>query len=1018
MFAAVVVLFVASGFSSLIYQVVWTRMLVLVFGGTTFATSTVLAIFMGGLALGSLIAGRYADRLKRPLLWYGILEAIIGAWALFTPMMFEAATPVYRAVWQATHAGLLELSLVRFACTLAILIVPTTCMGATLPILARFVTERLESVGNRVGTLYAVNTLGAVAGAIATGFVILPGVGLHATIVIAAAINALLFVAVLAVSKMVPGEGGRNSLRSSRPYDASEAIGDDVVGMRRESEASESHPLPLSLKLTIGAFAISGGLSMVYEVCWTRTLLMVIGSTTYAFTIMLSAFLVGIFFGSLVCAKLIDRARQPVLWFAVLQLLIAASGLLAMRAFNFVPYWNLFLGYELHGEPNATMVTRFLLAGGILSPIAFFMGATFPAVVKACITDLERVGRSIGFLYSANTVGAIVGAFLAGFVCLPLFGAERTLIYSSVLNALLGLLLLWFAVPVGIRTRTVVTGGGIGVLVALLFSSAVWDKNIMLNAQTLRRSVGQNKIDRSKLDSYPEWKKRLDRHSKVRFWADGACSNVGVVYRPVSRVTSLITNGHIDASDSTDISVQSMLAEFPLLAKLDTKEVAIVGWGCGQTVATALKFPVTSVDAIELEPMVLEASKHFHHLTHAPENDPRVHLHFHDGRNFLLATDKRYDAIISEPSNPWQSGVCNLFTKEYFAVCKQRLKDDGVLSLWVQTAEIPPDNLRAILAAVNREFKNVVGLVPRKGDVIVLASESPIKLDFARIGKDAADVAARVIATSEGMRSLGAGDMNTDDRNRLEFDVARTYEDKVHVRENFKLLQSLSVNLPSCVDFGEMSKRDRAEAMARIADSALDEVDNPEAAAQWCEASIACDQTSLAYRVLGALDVRADRLAQAIRDYGKAVELDPKDVGARTALAKTLIAQNRLEQGRAQLEECLKLDPHNEKAAYMLASSFARQLSDEISRDTDSNSQTAKRVLSLIGAIADDQQKCSENPNAAYIVALAYMRLGDFGKAKAYVSRFQTFASRDGQEKALRLVHVIDSMIARRSTLF
>jgi spermidine synthase len=1023
LFTTVVVLFFASGFSSLIYQVVWTRMLVLVFGATTFATSTVLAIFMGGLALGSFVAGRYADKLKRPLFWYGILEAVIGGWALCTPLLFEAATPVYRAVWQATHAGLLELSLVRFVCTLLILIVPTTCMGATLPILARFVTNSLESVGDRVGTLYSINTLGAVVGAITTGFLILPAVGLRATIVIAALINAFLLFAVVALEKWVVSKAASEEVLAANQPD------DGNVGMRPDSEANQSHPLsmPLPLKLAVGVFAVSGGIAMIYEVCWTRTLLMVIGSSTYAFTVMLSAFLIGIFLGSLVCAKFIDRAKRPLLWFAIFQLCIAAATLVSMRAFNQVPHWNIIVSYGAHGDSNVTMFVRFLLAGAILAPITLFLGAIFPTVVKACTTDLARVGRSIGFLYSANTLGAIVGAFLAGFVCLPLWGAEKTLIYSSVLNAVLGLVLLWVAVPMSPRPKLALTGCSVGVLAFLLFSSTVWDKNVLLNAQAVRRGIGLGKFDLKQVGTFEQWRDRLNKQSEVRYWADGACSNVGVVYHPSSKVTSLMTNGHIDASDGFDMPVQALISGFAMLTKPDAKEIAVVGWGCGQTVAMATQFPIKSLDAIELEPLVIEASKHFHHLTGAPEKDPRVHLHYNDGRNFLLATDKKYDAIMSEPSNPWQSGVCNLFTKEYFSICKARLKEDGILSLWIQTGEVPPSNLCAVLGAVSSEFKHALIFVPRPGNLVVVASEKPLNLDFPRIHQilesnpklknefaradvvNAADVVAHLVVADDGMRNqLVAPFINTDDNNRLEFDVGKTYEDALFGQQDFQVLQSLSTKLPEAVDFKDVSKRDRAIAMAHIAEFTLNRTEYLGAAEEWCNASIALEPTIQAYKMLAACKVRRNQLADAASIYAKAVALDPKDVESRLALGSILVAMNKLDEGRAELEKCLAQEPKNDRAAFALATSYSHALFGAAVPRDDPKRKMAEKVIALVQGIADDDRKCREWPNTAYVTGQAYMVLGDMDKARSYIRRFQAFAPKQDAERAESMIKMID----------
>jgi spermidine synthase len=1008
LFACVVLLFFASGFSSLIYQVVWTRMLVLVFGATTFATSTVLAIFMGGLALGSFGAGRISDRLQRPLLWYGILEAIIGVWSLCTPFLFDAATPIYRAVWQATHAGLIELSMVRFVCTLLILIVPTTCMGATLPILSRFVTTSLDSVGNRVGTLYSVNTFGAVVGAVTTGFLILPTYGLHATIFIAAAINALLLGAVWLLNKtMVPP-----------PVPVSEATTGE--------ESVTNKPIPMPVKLAVGVFAVSGAIAMIYEVCWTRTLLMVVGSSTYAFTVMLSAFLIGIFVGSLVCARFIDRAKHPLLWFAIFQIMVGAATLASMRLFNYVPYWNLQISAGIKGDPTSAMFVRFLLAGSVLAPITLFLGAIFPTVVKACTTDLSRVGRSIGFLYSANTLGAIIGAFLAGFVCLPLFGAEHTLIYGAILNSILGLLLLWVAVPVTTQSRAVISIVSAVVVAPLLFLPNVWDKNILLNAQSTRRGLGLGQFGLKQIGSIEDWEGRLNQQSKVRYWADGACSNVGVVYHPGNKVTSLMTNGHIDASDGTDTPVQALVSGFPMLLRPNAKEIAVIGWGCGQTVSICTYFPFKNLDAIELEPKVIEASKFFHHINGAPEDDPRVHIQFNDGRNYLLATEKKYDMIISEPSNPWQSGVCNLFTKEYFAICKQRLKENGVLSVWMQTGEVPPSNLCGVLSSLGSEFKYCLLFTPRPGNLVAIASQEPLKIDYRSIKRvlatnpklaeafakneleSASDVVAHLVVGPAGMQSLVAPFQNTDDANRLEFDVGKTYEDRLYANEDVAVLKAMGINLADSIDWEGMSQDERALATARIAEYCLKRSEMPGNAVDWCRESLAVKPTGLAYRLIAEAMMRENRMDDCLANMRKAVAVEPDNVQFRTALGATLLAMNKRAEGRDAFEKCLQIAPKDTEASFLLAATYSPDMLGMPAAKEDTKQRAvAEKVIALLGQAPDENRACSRRPNVAFLAAQAWLKLGDFDKADHYCKRYQMFVGPADADRAATLLKMI-----------
>jgi len=1009
-FAAIMVLFLASGFSSLIYQVVWTRMLVLVFGATTFATSTVLAIFMGGLALGSFIAGRYCDKVKRPLLWYGALEAVIGIWAILTPGMFAMATPVYKAVWQATHASLVELSLLRFACTACILIVPTTCMGATLPLLARFIANGVESIGSRVGTLYSINTLGAVAGAVGTGFFILPTFGLNATLGIGSAVNMLLLGAVLVMSRLITPKSQSVS----------------AIASPADEPTSEHQPLSRNVKLAALVFAASGAIAMIYEVCWTRTLLMVVGSSTYAFTIMLAAFLIGIFIGSFVCSRFIDRAKEPLLWFALLQLIIGALTLVSMRLFNQIPYLNLLVSNLIVRDPETTMLVRFFLAGSVLAPITVCLGAIFPAVVKACTTDVSRVGRSVGFLYSSNTLGAIIGAFLAGFVCLPLLGAERTLILGAIVNTALGLLLLWGTGRFSLQLQVTCTLLTIAVMSVLMLSSEVWDRNVMLNAQGSRRWLG---LGHYQLKSFDEWRKTLHDQCDVKFWADGTCSNVGVMYHKISKVSSLITNGHIDASDDRDAPVQALLSAIPLLLKPDAKDIAIVGWGCGQTVGIATLFPVSSIDAVELEPKVIEASRFFKHMNLKPESDNRVHLNYNDGRNFLLATDKKYDMIVSEPSNPWQSGVCNLFTKEFFGICKNRLKADGVLSVWMQTAEVPPDSLCGVIAALNSEFEYTVAFTPKQGNLVLLASAKPLVFDFAkmqeaidsnpvrkkelhRVGIDApSDVLGRLTVSSQGLRNLMANFLNTDDHNRLEFDVGRSYEDKLFMEENSMMLIALSRDPWKHLDLGIMSKEQQALAMMAIAQAARNNSAS-DSALKWAFKSQEIYPNVGAYRLLGEICSEMKNVPVAEVLFKKGLVLEPKNAKMLLLHGNSLVTLNRREEGRKELEQSFLINPLDRMTAFALANSYAPELlgSPATTDPIDAAArQHAERVLELLGDLPDNDAMCLQHPNVCLLSAQAYIKLGQLDKAEKYVNRFLGYVPKGGRDIGNTLLKMISS---------
>ncbi|MBX9686522.1 MAG: fused MFS/spermidine synthase, partial [Candidatus Obscuribacterales bacterium] len=654
-FLIVALLFLLSGLSSLIYQVIWTRLLVFVFGSTTFATSTVLAVFMGGLALGSFVAGRYADNSKRPFLYYGILEAIIGIWALITPFLFSSAIPLYKFFFEPLHLQVIAFGLLRFSVAACILLLPTACMGATLPLLSCFVTKSLDEVGDRIGSLYAINTLGAVIGSVSAGFFLLPAFGLSVTTYLAAATNILLGLAVFLLSK---------SSWFSSPQ--TKTAVESLISPDLESIPEKKHlgSLPLSVKACMFTFAASGAIAMIYEVAWTRSLLMIIGSTTYAFTVMLSTFLIGIFLGSIIASRFVDRLKMPIVWFALLQICVCLAGFISIVLFGLLPYMNMVAGLYYGKSPEISMLCRFLGSGLVLVPISLCLGMIFPLAVKICARDFEKLGASIGTLYSMNTVGAIIGAFIAGFLVIPFLGSEKTLVFCSIANLILGVSLLCMFAPVRKSIKILSTFA----LLAVSFWSSqapeFWDYDSLVSAQSKRRIISRQNLE--KIPSLEEWHQMNEYSGKLLFYKEGKTANVAIRYFNSPPSHALITNGHIDASDRNDMENQAVLAVFPLLLSKAPKDVCLVGWGSGVTAGYALRFPLKELVCSEIEPVVVETSPFFHSVNYKPESDGRTIVEPSDGRNYLLGTARKFDALLSEPSNPWQAGVCNLFTSEYF----------------------------------------------------------------------------------------------------------------------------------------------------------------------------------------------------------------------------------------------------------------------------------------------------------------------------------------------------------------
>ncbi len=1013
---AVVLLFLLSGLSSLIYQVIWTRQMVFVFGSSTFASATVISAFMGGLAIGSFVAGKYADKVRNPFLCYGILEGIIGVWAIMAPFMFEAALPIYKMFWQQFHFSVLPFSILRFCVVSLILLPPTACMGATLPLLSKFVTSSLSVVGNRVGTLYSINTLGAVSGALISGFYLIPSHGLFVSTMLAAATNILLAVLVFLLNKEL------NTESAIEPEINTQAAAEEKAESETKNESgsdAETSKQEISISkqalCTIIAFGVSGAIAMIYEVAWTRALLLVIGSTTYAFSIMLSTFLIGIFIGSFICAKYVDRFKNPYFSFSVLQVLLGLAGLASICMFNFLPYWNIVANYNFIHDIAIGMSVRFLLAGFVLLPITLALGATFPLAVKICTRELDRIGKSVGTLYSINTLGAIIGSFAAGFIIIPAIGGEQALLCAAAANSIMGAALLVIACPGQMAAKAISAIAAVALLIWTCQQPKIWDLHLITSSQKVRRGLNWS---HGTVQPFDEWVKIVDNSFEILSWKDGTCANVAVVKFPDQR-HSLFTNGHIDASDSgSDMPTQVLLPSIPLLLKPDAKSVADVGWGSGCTMGYALLFPIKNMVCAEIEPEVIATSKYFHSVNLAPEKDPRLRIEINDGRNYLLATNEKFDVITSEPSNPWQAGVCNLYTQEYFKVCHDRLNQGGIFTMWWQSNEVSASNLCRVFAALKKVFKHIAVFQTFTGDIAVCASDEQILIDLKKVSKaledprisesmakygsisTAEDLPIKLSMADEAVERLVKNvSPNTDDKNFIEFDVSKTYEQKNFSLENYKWFSANAGKLWQHIDWGTQSPQEKAQKMAEIAECAM--MRNNSVATVWADQSVKEYPNPYGYCVSAMI------LAKKKGDFDKAFELADSSV-KRFGDQRSICTRGVIElmagapmKARKDFEEALKKEPESLVFKYRLAQTYMPAFKDWYQlailpmKDDGQADSDPQKALALLQPTLGDQTFIRQNPTVLCTAGAALYQLNDLDNAIRMLQNYAQYRPDD-----------------------
>ncbi len=694
----ILALFFLSGLSGLIYEVVWVRQLSLVFGVSVYAVSAVLTAYMAGLALGSYAFGRWIDRLadrRHVLRAYGSLEVGIGLTALLLPLALSGLTDVY--VWIARHLGLsfYAFSLIRFALSLVVLIVPTTLMGATLPVLSRFVVKGQEQLGLEVGGLYAVNTLGAVVGASATGLLLIRLLGVAHTTWLAAAINLLGGAAAwgipLGEEKEKKGEKGERG--------------------RREGEREGGYPSQV-IRLVLIGFALSGFVSLGYEVLWSRILTIHSFNAVYSFSIMLTIFLAGLALGSWIAARRVDRGKRLASAFGLLELGIGLSAIISLFVFAKLPTISMRICEMLGSavDPLKATILEFILSLVTIFIPTLLIGAVFPVVSRVCAQSTGHIGQAIGDIYAFNTLGTIFGSFVAGFVLIPLLGLQSSVILLAMINLFIGSAALLFAPQAGARLQY----GSIAlsvILAAVMISSL--PQGMYLG---FREGPGEHLI----------------------FYREGIDSTVAVFYVKYEDFKISFVNGRMEVpTDKLSMQTFHLLGHLPLLLHPHPQEVLVLSFGNGIVSGSIAQHQeVQRMDAVDLSSEMIEASRKYAEENHNVLEDPRLHIIVEDARNYLLCTDKRYDVITADATHPMNSCSWALFTREFYQLNKEHLKPGGIMIQWLPLHDLALEDYKRIVRTFESVFPHTtlwqVGH-PSSTHTLLLGTPEQLSLDLRAI---------------------------------------------------------------------------------------------------------------------------------------------------------------------------------------------------------------------------------------------------------------------------------------------
>ena len=764
-------LFLVSGATGLIYEVTWMRLFGTVFGNTVFAASTVLAAFMLGLAVGSWLFGRRADRSPRPLRFYAALEVAIGAYAFAFPTILQFVDRFYLWFYQTYEPDAYVLNAVRFGVSVVLLLFPAALMGGTLPVLSALWAiptsreEREVRTGESVGLLYAVNTFGAVAGSFLAGYFLIRRLGVNSSVYTAATANVIVGgVALLLSLGLRPRRDLRGALRRRKA-----AASVDAAPTERTLEQPFVYSTSRRIAVLIGVF-VAGFCALALEVLWTRVMVFVLETSAYAFACMLTCFILGIAVGSLIASTVvIPRLKNPVFALGVVEFLVALSVAASIPLLGLLWHIDLFvIGRIAAGRMSFStdMVAHFVDALVIMLLPTTLMGMAFPIAVKACAPTWEVIGRRVGQVYASNTLGCVLGSCAAGFLMIARLGMRNS--FLLVIGTLC-VLAVWLVLFSG--RRRIIWALPVAAVSALLVAAGVFfvPHDVFLRTMNTYH--------------YP---------SDIVFMDDGVTGTVTVHDLPDGDRLIAVDGVDVAGMDLMLRTTQKLQAYAPLIVHEDPQDVVQIGYGSGETCGIGLGFGVSRYSIVEICPDIFRAGEYFEQINRRSYDNPKLRKIIMDGKNFVKLTDEKFDVIMNDSTYPGTTGSSALYTYDHFQACRDHLKPGGVLSCWVPLDLRPEDFqiiVRSFQAAMPHSSLWMVNNCLNK-HAVLLGTLGPTQIDFRRVRRllDRPDIAADLEAIhihsvydfldclvmgEKGLKTLaGQGPLNTDDRPHLEFGAA------------------------------------------------------------------------------------------------------------------------------------------------------------------------------------------------------------------------------------------------------
>jgi spermidine synthase len=905
------VLFFMSGATGLIYEIMWNRKLTLIFGATVYAVTTILTVFFTGLALGAYLIGRHVDRSRNPLRLYVALEVAIGLFGICSPLLFKGVEWIYALVHPLIGGGLVSLTSLRFVLSFLGLLIPTTLLGATLPVLVKLVVRSDQGVARNAGRLYAVNSVGAAFGTLLATTALIQLFGVNGSLYLAGSIN----IAIALAAWLLFGAQSQAAAEPPKP-----------TSYARDWDA----------RYVIGIFGFVGFVSMAYQVAWFRLLIQITGTSVYSFGIMLSVFIVGIGLGSAIATRLLPSVRSAVVALIIVELVASGYTLFGIGYFDQLPalYVGLFGSLAALGGDLVDPFVIVLLSKASIAAIVFLVptlmfGAAFPLVAKIYAQRAAASGRDVGIIYAANTVGGVLGSFLGGFVILPFVGTQVTIVAMSVAGVLIAVAI---AIPLAQGlTRQVTAFVSACLALQAFFFFSPWNPLL--------------------IDAGPYWLQypnaeamiqgQLDKH--LHYYREGVNVNVSVTGTEEEVDTITINGKPMATTILPDVANQYLLGHLPMLLHPDPQDSVVIGLGAGMTFGALVRHG-NAADVVEISPEIVEGTRLFAKYNRSVLDQPNANVIFDDGRNYLMTTRKKYDVITEDPLDPFFMGSGYLYDLEHFENARRALKPGGIMCQYLPLYQLGVEETRIIMKTFNEVFPYVTVWFAFN-DILLIGTEEPLKVDYdllrrrvqqPEIARDLREIGidnefdflANYLFDQSQIPEIGDQlPVNTDDYPIIEFLAPRSFMRTTETENLLYYLNFRADEPPDLIEESALSAtladqvRGRFEQyyqarshVMRAHIGRLGQGDIP-----WLEEAYAAERRASPFPIATAYLAALHRIAAsdamtnnqyqfAIREYQRSLELDPDDIHSLNNAGYLLWQTGRREEALRLLQHSYDLD--------------------------------------------------------------------------------------------------------------